>query len=150
MTVVDSRQLALRRQNVAPSYATGFGQLPFLDLLRGVWRGAQSVAVIPQRVAEALGTDATELKLSTHTVLKQLRRHPEIGASEYRMVQRVLDVGEVYRDRENHVAVLKVGRRNLEVVAKRTQDDAEVYLVSLRYVNPKWVAKRRKKGAGRT
>ena len=90
------------------------------------------MAVLPRRVRETLDTTATEAKLSLHTVKKQLRRHPEIKPSDYRLAQSALDIGRMYpAGKERHVVLFHDEGTLFEAVFKTSTDRREVFLQSL-------------------
>ena len=91
------------------------------------------VAVLPERIRSALGATATEAKLSSQTVKKQVTKHPDITPNHYSMVQRALERGRLYQAPEqHHVIVFHDAGTRYEAVLKTDRDTkSHVYLQSL-------------------
>ena len=107
----------------------------FQNFIRGELPGQRPIASVPDEVATLLDASARELLLSAETAKKQFKEHPEIGASDYLLVQEMLDRGEIIKDRALHIGI--VHRRDgwYYAVIKVTKTGKAVYLQSLRKTN---------------
>ena len=75
----------------------------------------------------------------------QRERHPDIAASDYARLQRILNEGEVFRDGPHHaIAFLEMDGRPWRAVIKATRDGSETYLQTLHKAKPDDLARVRK------
>lgn len=105
----------------------------FHEFASGKGEGREPVARIDKTTANVLGTHASVVHLSSETVAKQLREHPDVKPSDYKRVQSMLDHGEMRRDKEHHIGLLHDQHgRTWYAVLKTTQSGKAVFLQSLR------------------
>lgn len=84
-------------------------------------------------VALAIGAKSFDVLLSHYTVCKQLERHADLVAEDYRALPLAIQFGEVRLQAERTALVLYtdvVLNRNFRAAIKATQDGSEVYCVS--------------------
>jgi len=87
---------------------------------------------LPQRVREALGTEATSLVFSAETLAKQKAKHSEILADDYiRIINRLCERWETIPTKDCHVALIVKEDKTWAVIIKATTDGNQAYLVSL-------------------
>lgn len=108
--------------------------------------GQYPVAVLDDRDRDLLGTSARLVRLSDDTMRKQLRKHPDLSAEEYRLLPTVIERGGVVRDGDAHLAYYWMGERLYGAVVKATKDRTELYVASLRRISPKNVASWKRRG----
>ena len=107
----------------------------------------RAVAVVPGKLAEAMGTEAGIVRLSSYTVVKQRerRRGQQFTATDYRRVQDMLDNGTLFRENNTHVQVFqKTGGQTWKAVVKKTAQGDEVYLQSLHRATAQQMTKAKK------
>jgi len=93
--------------------------------------GAFPVAVLPQKYIEALGASTDVVRLSSETMLKQQRVHPELQASEYSLVQDTVDRGlGIHEAGGSMVFLLEEG--GYVSVVKATASGKALFLTSFR------------------
>ena len=89
---------------------------------------------MPDAALAATGGRSPTVRLSASTAAKQALRHPDLAPDDYARVQRILDRGEMFRDRRDPRAAvdfLDMDGRLWRAVVKATENRAETYLVSL-------------------
>lgn len=99
----------------------------------------RGVAVVPDKLAKAMGAEAGIVRLSSYTVGKQRahRRGQNFTAADYRRVQRILDDGHLLKESATHVqAFHEINGQTWKAVVKKTENGDEVYLQSLHRSNP--------------
>jgi len=111
----------------------------FSQFVSGSVSGVHPVAVLDPHLQKKLGSKVRTVLLSQETVVKQ-RRHPEIGAHDYRMLQSLLDHGEIRSDRKRHFLAMRQNGSWHVAVVKSTTSGHEVYLQSLRRSDDKNIA----------
>lgn len=108
----------------------------------------RAVAVIPGKLAEAMGTEAGVVRLSRYTVVKQRerRRGQKFTAADYRRVQDMLDDGALFKESDTHVHVYqKIGGQVWRAVIKKTGRGDEIYLQSLHRADDRHMKKARER-----
>ncbi len=97
------------------------------------------VAMVPERLAKAMGAEAGVVRLSSYTVVKQRerRRGQHFTAADYRRVQGLLDGGLVLEESPGKLVVFGRGERHevWRAVVKATEDRSEIYLQTLHRSN---------------
>ena len=81
---------------------------------------------MPPLLAGQIGSDRVAVRLSASTAAKQLYRHPDLTATDYALVQQILDEGRAYVNGRNVVAYGEVDGRWWIAVVKATSE--ELYL----------------------
>lgn len=89
------------------------------------------VAVLSPRAKQALQAESQEVRFSRASLIEHLDRHPEIGLTEYQLVQRMIDDGEIYQDGANRIALLAVNGVLYRAAIKATANRREVFLLTL-------------------
>ncbi len=89
------------------------------------------LAVLKGPDREALQTSSQTVLLSTGTLIEHLAAHPEIGLGEYRLVQQMLDEGEVYKKGDERLVLLHRQDRLYLAALKVDQSRSRVYFLSL-------------------
>lgn len=101
-------------------------------------RDHRPLGVIPENLAAPLGAQTQVVRLSSYTAIKQIeRRRGELfNVGDYAKVQRILDRGDAYLDKETHLVVFGAEKNEKwKAVFKRTQDRKELYLESMHRTN---------------
>ncbi len=104
-------------------------------------------AVVPDKLAKAMGTDAGVVRLSSYTVVKQRerRRGQRFAAADYRRVQDILDDGKVFKESATHAQAFKeIDDQIWKVVVKKTVKGDEVYVQSLHRADARHMRKAKK------
>jgi hypothetical protein len=104
------------------------------------------VAVLPDKAARLIGTQASIVRISSETAKKQRAHHPEIQADEYTEIQQVIDEGEFVQQDEKRLAFFRRLHRWYVVVLKSTRDGRELYLLSFFRANDRTVRQIRERG----
>ena len=108
----------------------------------------RAVAVIPGKLAEAMGTEAGIVP-AVELHRRQTARAAtgtKFTAADYRRVQDMLDNGTLFRENNTHVQVFqKTGGQTWKAVVKKTEEGDEVYLQSLHRDNERHMKKAGKK-----
>jgi hypothetical protein len=115
------------------------------DLLYGRRITPLVVGVIfEERISAAIGARTHEVLLSKDTVLKQHKRHPDLGPEHYAMLPFIIRHGLVIHEKENprHAAIcyepvpLTPGGRFM-VALKSPADGKSIYVTSLHRTRPR-------------
>ncbi len=96
--------------------------------------GGRVVAEAPSSILQVIGGRSSMVRLSAETADKQARKHPDVRSGDYALVQRILDEGELFRDRYSPRAVvgfLEEGGRLWRAAIKATEDGSETWLTTL-------------------
>lgn len=118
---------ALVRERVASEDFTRFLADP---------QGEMPVMAILPAVAEAIGTRATAGLLSTETLEKQRRHHPELTDDDYRRLPSIgTEPTVVVQTRAGTAILIQEGGRFRLAVIKGTRRGEAAYLVSYRYTD---------------
>lgn len=107
----------------------------------------RAVAMVPDKLAKAMGTDAGVVRLSSYTVVKQRerRRGQRFTAADYRRVQGILDGGQVFKESATHAqAFQEIDGQIWKVVVKKTVKCDEVYVQSLHRADARHMRKAKK------
>jgi len=103
----------------------------FLRFFAGRLGGEYPVAVLDAETRQALATEQALVMLSRETIDTH-DHHPEIGASDYRLAQRIVDEGELYRqDQWRILALWRDGGRLYRAALKRTMTGDKNYWLTL-------------------
>lgn len=89
------------------------------------------VAVLRAEDMAAIGARRHTVWMSQETLLEHLKKHPEIGIDEYRMIPGIVDEGEVYRQGEERLVLLKRDGKLYRAALKRTKDGQENFFLTL-------------------
>lgn len=131
--IVANKSAALAERDIEVSRAYVASTLELGAFER--WVGAATdgewpVAVLDQGLRDALGVETDIVWLSAETARKQIK-HPEIGPEHYRLIQRMVDEGEVYAQGETRIVMLWSAGRLYRAAIKRTGDGLKNYFLSL-------------------
>lgn len=91
----------------------------------------QPIAVLGRVAVSALGARSRIVRLSGRTAGKQRRRHGYLKAEDYALVQRILNAGELFRDRNGLIGFLEEDERLRRVIVRTFNEGAEAYLNTL-------------------
>jgi len=97
----------------------------------GSEHGEFPVAVLRGDDMKALDAQSPVVLLSHESLAEHLAKHPEIGLSDYRKIQRLLDEGKVYRQGENRMVYITLDGVLYRAVLKRTGDGRKNYFLTL-------------------
>lgn len=89
------------------------------------------IAVIQATDRAALGAASSVVLLSRDSLADHLHKHPGVALADYRLVQRMIDGGEVYKDGDRHLVYFWLNGKRYRAVLKRTQDTRKNYFLSL-------------------
>ena len=124
------------------------GSKEFARLARGERTLGLPLAALSDDLRKALGTQARAVQMSAATVAKQRRRHPEVRAEDYALVQEAIHRGEVRHAGERiHLVFEKDGKWWLAAL-KRTQAGDELYFLTLHRLSDQSLIRARKKQQG--
>ena len=99
--------------------------------------GELPIGVLAPDLQNALGTSGQLTRISGQTMAKQLRKHGELSAADYRAVQSMLDGGLALKTDNGQVIVFaKDGDRYRQAVIKATGKRDKAYVVSYHYATP--------------
>lgn len=110
--------------------------------------GDWPIALMPAGAMQAIGAQSHTVRLSPAGAVHQRDRHPDIAATDYARLQRILDEGEVYRSRHHPRSVeafIEMDGRPWRAVVKATRDGSETYLQTLHMAQPRDVAAARRR-----
>ena len=129
---IDRAEPALQRFGIGRPWNTAL----FARHMSGSSGADWPVAITDGPVARRLGAASSVVRFSSDSARKQARRHEDIGAGDYELVQYALDHGEWFEGRQNHhvQGFVRADGRWWKVVLKRTVDGGRVYLVTLHKV----------------
>jgi hypothetical protein len=97
----------------------------------GEIKGEFPVAVLSAADKAVLGSEAQTVWLSQSSLTAHLAKHPEIVLSDYQKTQEIIDTGEVYKQGEDRIIILKLDGILYRAVIKRTRDRRENYYLTL-------------------
>jgi len=118
--------------DIARTWMGKFVMEPAFDLfIAGKIKGEFPVAVIKDKDMAALGTDKQAVWLSAETLAEHLARHPEIGLDDYRLIPEIVDEGEVYRQTDGRLIVLRNGNTYYRLALKTTMSRDRNYTLTL-------------------
>jgi len=102
---------------------------------------------LPQRIREALGTEATSLIFSPETLAKQKVSHPDLSAENYvGVLSKVGGCVEFYDRGQSHIGLIIEAEHPYMVAIKPTVNRLEAYMVSLRKIEPRQIRSLRARG----
>ncbi len=114
------------------------GSSRFGNIYNGKDKGFMPVGVLPAVRTAQLGVSTQVVRFSDYTADKGMRKHSEIKQEDYKIVQWLMENGEVTNERENHLVF--VGQKDgkyWQAIVKKTKDGKELYLQSLYMVSQK-------------
>ena len=89
------------------------------------------IAMLGRAAVSALGARSQIVWLSGRTAGKQRRRHGYLKAEDYALVQRILNVGELFQDRNGLIGFIEEDGRLWRVIVRTFNEGAETYLNTL-------------------
>ena len=103
----------------------------FARFVAGGLGGEYPVAVLDAKLRQALNTEQPVVMLSRVTV-DEHRHHPEIGAADYALAQRIVDEGEIFEQAPGRLVVLwRHGGKLYRAALKRTEAGDKNYWLTL-------------------
>lgn len=103
----------------------------FGSFVNGKIAGEFPVAVLDEDTQRLLGSESSVVLLSQETALAHVERHPEIGVADYRLIQSLLDQGEIYRHGDERLVYLWQAGKLYRAAIKRTRDGQKNYFLTL-------------------
>lgn len=103
----------------------------FARFFVGDMAGEFPVAVLRHADRLAIGAESSVVLLSQESLAAHLSRHPEMGLTDYRKIQHILDTGEVYRKGEERLIYLAIEGVTYRAALKRTRDGRKNYFLTL-------------------
>jgi SPP1 gp7 family putative phage head morphogenesis protein len=105
------------------------------------------VAVLPDTFREAINSKGHTVYLSAQSLAKNLLRHPELGLSDYRALQKIYEQAQlVVKDSPNTIIFYLEGVDDLFTSVKATISGDKMYLTSFRKAGLQRVNNIRKRG----
>ena len=98
--------------------------------------GDWPVAMVPAAVQSAIRARSHTVRLSAKTARKQADRHPDLAPADYALVQRILDDGELFRDRNGVIGFLEMDGRLWRAVIRTFDDGTETYIATFHKARP--------------
>lgn len=80
---------------------------------------------------QLINAKSNEVLFSKETLKEHLISHPDITAKEYSLIPEILEKGEMYRQKTKRYVLLHKDGKLYRAAIKTTQDESEVYLLSL-------------------
>ena len=110
----------------------------FRRVQSGAQRGTVPAGVMPAGMKAALKSKSGVVLFSDYTARKAIDKHPDVKPDNYRLVQQLLDAGEIIRESE-HVITFQalIDGRWWRAVIKATQERHELYLSTFHRINDK-------------
>jgi len=106
----------------------------FHELVTGKLQGKAPVGWIDDAITRAIGSKVRRIDLSSDTIAKQRRVHPELTLDEYRLLPEIIARGLVIQDGASTVVFYKRAGRIYKVAAKRTASGRAAFVTSFRRV----------------
>ncbi len=103
----------------------------FERFVSGAVRGEFPVAVLKAQDMKVLGSGAQTVWMSQETLLSHVKRHPDIGLNDFRLIPEIIDAGEVYQQSAERLIFLKINGKLYRVGLKRTRDRASNFILTL-------------------
>jgi len=97
----------------------------------GSAKGAAPVAMLPQELADSLGSKSRVVQFSDYTAGKAREKHPEVGSQSYAVVTDLLERGEVLKQDAHNIILVGEGDLPWLAVIKRTRNGEENFLSTL-------------------
>lgn len=118
--------------DIAQRWMNDFLNSPtFERFYEGKIKGDFPVAVLSPKDRETLGSKTQAIWLSSETMIKNKAAHPDIDLNDYRLLPKIVDTGEVYRQGEERLIYLREAAKLYRASLKRTQDESENFMLSL-------------------
>jgi len=121
-------------------------QPDFETFLGGTVNGTFPVGYVEANLAKAIGASVRRVDISRDTVQKQMRKHPELTAAEYRILPDIMAYGRVVQDGTNHLAMHYLDGRLYYAVIKSTGSGKAMFLSSLRRADKTDLARIERRG----
>jgi len=103
----------------------------FERFISGEIKGEFPVAVMDEQTQEAISAQAQTIWLSDETLTEHLKRHPEIGLDQYRLLPEIINDGEVYKQGDVKLIYLWRDGKLYRAGVKRTRDKSGNYILTL-------------------
>ena len=94
-------------------------------------KGEFPVAVMDEQTQKAIGARTQTVWLSDETLAEHLKKHPEIGLDQYRLLPEIINSGEVYKQGNVRLIYLWRDGKLYRAGVKRTQDKSGNYILTL-------------------
>ncbi len=103
----------------------------FARFFNGKMDGEFPIAVLSPTEKDLLGAESQTVLLSRESIDDHIKSHPEITVADYRLVQQIIDQGEIYQQGEARLIYIQVGEVTYRAVLKRTADGLKNYFLTL-------------------
>ena len=100
-------------------------------ILDGSATGSTPVAMLSDRLSDALGSKTRTVLLSSDTASKQLRNHPEVKQSDYLHLADLIERGEARIAQQKNLILIEGRDLPWLAVIKKTKNRSELYLTTL-------------------
>lgn len=125
--------------DIARVWLQRFVQEPAFDrFVAGQIESDFPVAILRPADMTLLGSESQVVWFSSDSLAKnkgeipvRSQGHPDLTLADYRLIPRIIDEGEVYKQSDARFIYLKVGEMLYRAALKRTKDGARNYLLSL-------------------
>ena len=84
-----------------------------------------------EQTQKAIGARTQTVWLSDETLAEHLKKHPEIGLDQYRLLPEIINSGEVYKQGNVRLIYLWRDGKLYRAGVKRTQDKSGNYILTL-------------------
>jgi len=118
----------------------------FKRLLNGEVAATTTVGFLSDGLPALIGAKTSRVLLSSETISKQGRRHPEIKLADYRRLPDIIEKGLIIKDGTQTLVFIHIGNKVYRAAVKATKDGSELYLTSLFKSNQREINRMRKKG----
>jgi len=103
----------------------------FTRFFKGELQGEFPVAVLSDQHRQLLGTETATVLLSRVSVDEHISKHPEITIKDYKLVQNMIDNGDIYQQGETRLIYLHQQDHWYRLALKRTGDGLKNYFLTL-------------------
>ncbi len=103
----------------------------FARFFNGNMDGEFPIAVLSPTEKALLGAESQTVLLSRESINDHIKSHPEITVADYRLVQQIIDQGEIYQQGDARLIYIQVGEVTYRAVLKRTADGLKNYFLTL-------------------
>jgi hypothetical protein len=119
-----------------------------LDLLRGDRTAPILVGLLPDKLMSCINAKTNNIFISSHTALKQFKKHADLLPKEYLLIDLAIRYGEV-RHQERYLRFIYdetvIFSRTYSVLVKSCLDGRELFMASFHRVRAQDVERLRRK-----
>jgi len=124
---LDKSDWRLARDNVGELV----GAKVFERFFYGKQAGEFPVAVLSAQDQALLGSETNTVLLSRESIDAHLDKHPEVGLSDYRKIQAIIDDGKIYRQGSTRLIYIIYDGQTYRAALKRTGNGLKNYFLTL-------------------